>query len=207
MPLLNDLVPNESLLCKLWRIDELEEIMDPNNELNSEDYQILLKRKANHLRRQFLASRKLIGLINPNLRISYKENIPILSDNRNISISHSDEIVTVLISKENGIGVDVEKINNKVHSVASKFLSSNEIQFFGKAPSTRQLIRAWTAKEAVYKALRKPGINFSDNIILDKFNDKAKSANAKFISSDQETTFKLYFYDLDDYCLTIAQEI
>ncbi len=207
MPVLNDLVPNESLLCKLWRIDELEEIMDPNNELNSEDYQILLKRKANHLRRQFLASRKLIGLINPDLRISYKENIPILSDNRNISISHSDEIVTVLISKENGIGVDVEKINNKVHSVASKFLSSNEIQFFGKAPSTRQLIRAWTAKEAVYKALRKPGINFSDNIILDKFNDKAKSANAKFISSDQETTFKLYFYDLDDYCLTIAQEI
>ena len=207
MPLLNDLVPNESLLCKLWRIDELEEIMDPNNELNSEDYQILLKRKANHLRRQFLASRKLIGLINPDLRISYKENIPILSDNRNISISHSDEIVTVLISKENGIGVDVEKINNKVHSVASKFLSSNEIRFFGKAPSTRQLIRAWTAKEAVYKALRKPGINFSDNIILDKFNDKAKSANAKFISSDQETTFKLYFYDLDDYCLTIAQEI
>lgn len=207
MPLLNDLVPNESLLCKLWRIDELEEIMDPNNELNSEDYQILLKRKANHLRRQFLASRKLIGLINPDLRISYREDIPILSDNRNISISHSDEIVTVLISKENGIGVDVEKINNKVHSVASKFLSSNEIQFFGKAPSTRQLIRAWTAKEAVYKALRKPGINFSDNIILDKFNDKAKSANAKFISSDQETTFKLYFYDLDDYCLTIAQEI
>ena len=207
MPLLNDLVPNESLLCKLWRIDELEEIMDPNNELNSEDYQILLKRKANHLRRQFLASRKLIGLINPDLRISYREDIPILSDNRNISISHSDEIVTVLISKENGIGVDVEKINNKVHSVASKFLSSNEIRFFGKAPSTRQLIRAWTAKEAVYKALRKPGINFSDNIILDKFNDKAKSANAKFISSDQETTFKLYFYDLDDYCLTIAQEI
>ena len=207
MPLLNDLVPNESLLCKLWRIDELEEIMDPNNELNSEDYQIFLKRKANHLRNQFLASRKLIGLINPDLRISYKEDIPILSDNRNISISHSDEIETVLISKENGIGVDVEKINNKVQSVASKFLSSNEIRFFGKAPSTRQLIRAWTAKEAVYKALRKPGINFSDNIILDKFNDKAKSANAKFISSDQETTFKLYFYDLDDYCLTIAQEV
>ena len=167
MPLLNDLTPNDSLLCKLWRIDELEEIMDPNIELNSEDYQIFLKRKANHLRNQFLASRKLIGLINPDLRISYREDIPILSDNRNISISHSDEIVTVLISKENGIGVDVEKINNKVHSVASKFLSSNEIQFFGKAPSTRQLIRAWTAKEAVYKALRKPGINFSDNIILD----------------------------------------
>ena len=207
MPLLNDLVPNDSLLCKLWRIDEFEKIMDPNNDLNSEDYQIFLKRKANRLRNQFLASRKLIGLINPDLRISYKEEIPILSDNRNISISHSDEIVTVLISKENGIGVDVEKINNKVHSVASKFLSSNEIRFFGKAPSTRQLIRAWTAKEAVYKALRKPGINFSDNIILDKFNDKAKSANAKFISSDQETTFKLYFYDLDDYCLTIAQEI
>tara|TARA_B100002003_G_scaffold54990_1_gene50482 strand:+ start:1019 stop:1219 length:201 start_codon:yes stop_codon:yes gene_type:complete len=65
MPLLNDLNPNASLLCKSWRIEEAENIMDPKNELNYEDYQILLKRKANHLRRQFLASRKLIGLINP----------------------------------------------------------------------------------------------------------------------------------------------
>ena len=97
MPLLNDLVPNESLLCKLWRIEESEEIMNPDNELNPEDYQIFLKRRANHLRSQFLASRKLIGLINPDLTISYNENIPVLSDNRNISISHSDEIVTILI--------------------------------------------------------------------------------------------------------------
>ena len=207
MPLLNDLVPNESLICKLWRIKKDENILDPEHELNPEDYQIFLKRKANHLRSQFLASRKLIGLINPDLRISYNEDIPVLSDNRNISISHSDEIVTILISKENGIGVDVEKIKNKIHFIASKFLSSNEIGFLGEDPSTRQLIRAWTAKEAIYKALRKPGISFSENIILDEFNDIAQSANAKFISSDQETTFKLYFYDLDDYCLTIAQEV
>ena len=207
MPLLNDLVPNESLLCKLWRIEESEEIMDPNRELNSEDYQIFLKRKANHLKRQFLASRKLIELINPKLKISYKDDIPTLSDKRNISISHSDEIVTIIISKEDGIGVDVEKIKDKVHLIAPKFLNPNEIGFLGKSPSTRQLIRAWTAKEAIYKALRKPGISFSENIILDEFNDIAQSANAKFISSDQETTFKLYFYDLDDYCLTIAQEV
>ena len=112
MPLLNDLGPNESLLCKLWRIKEDENILDPEHELNPEDYQIFLKRKANNLKSQFLASRKLIGLINPDLTISYNENIPVLSDNRNISISHSDEIVTILISKEDGIGVDVEKIKN-----------------------------------------------------------------------------------------------
>ena len=206
MPVLNDLVPNESLLCKLWRIEDSEEIMNPDNELNSEDYQIFLKRKANHLKRQFLASRKLIELINPKLKVSYKEDIPVLSDNRNISISHSDEIVTVLISKEDGIGVDVEKIKDKVHSIAPKFLNPDETVFLGKSPSTRQLIRAWTAKEAVYKALKKPGISFSDNIILDEFNDKAQSAHANFISEDEETTFKLYFHDLDDYCLTIAQE-
>ena len=206
MPLLNDLVPNQSLLCKLWRIDDSEDIMDPNNELNSDDYQIFLSRKANHMKRQFLASRKLIELVDPDLRVSYKDDIPILSDNRNISISHSEKLATILISKEDGIGVDVEKIKDKVHSIAPKFLNPDETGFLGKSPSTRQLIRAWTAKEAVYKALKKPGISFSDNIILDEFNDKAQSANAKFISEDEETTFKLYFHDLDDYCLTIAQE-
>ena len=57
MPLLNDLVPNQSLLCKLWRIDDSEDIMDPNNELDPNDYQIYLKKKVHHMKRQFLASR------------------------------------------------------------------------------------------------------------------------------------------------------
>ena len=207
MPLLNDLVPNESLLCKLWRIDELENIMDPINELNSEDYQIFLKRKANQLRKQFLASRKLIALVDSDLRISYKDNIPFLSDSRNISISHSQNIVTILISEKNGIGVDIERINKKVHSIKSKFLNQKEIHYLSGDQETRKLTRAWTAKEAIYKAVRKPGIIFSENILLEEFNNEAKSGIGKFISSDQETIFKLYFYDLDDYCLTISEEV
>jgi len=207
MPLLNDLVPNDSLLCKLWRIDDSEDIMDPNNELNSDDYQIFLSRKANHMKRQFLASRKLIALVDSDLRVSYKDNIPFLSDSRNISISHSQNIVTILISEKNGIGVDIERINKKVHSIKSKFLNQKEINYLRGEEETRMLTKAWTAKEAIYKALRKPGIIFSRNILLEEFNNEAKSGIGKFISSDQETIFKLYFYDLDDYCLTISEEV
>ena len=207
MPLLNDLVPNNSLLCKLWRIDDSEDIMDPNNELNSDDYQIFISRKANHMKRQFLASRKLIALVDPDLKVSYKDDIPFLSDNRSISISHSEEMVAILISKESGIGVDVEKINKKVDSIKSKFLNQKEISYLSGDGETRNLTRAWTAKEAIYKALRKPGIIFSENILLEEFDSEAKSGIGKFISLNQEKTFKLYFYDLDDYCLTISQEL
>ena len=160
MPLLNDLVPNKSLLCKLWRIDDSEKIMDPNSELNSNDYNMYLEKKANNMKRQFLASRKLIGLISPDLKVSYKENIPILSDNRNISISHSGEMVAILISKNNGIGVDVERITKKVNSIKSKFLNQKEINYLSSNEDTRTLTRAWTAKEAIYKAVRKNGISY-----------------------------------------------
>ena len=207
MPLLNDLVPNDSLLCKLWRIDDAEDIMDPNNELNSDDYQIFLSRKANHMKRQFLASRKLIALVNPDLRVTYKNDIPFLSDNRNISISHSESIATILIAEKKGIGIDIERINKKVHSIKSKFLNQKEINYLRGDKETRMLTKAWTAKEAIYKALRKPGIIFSENILLEEFNNEATSGIGKFISSDQETIFKLYFYDLDDYCLTISEEV
>ena len=166
MPLLNDLVPNQYLLCKLWRIDDSEDIMDPNNELNSDDYQIFLSRKANHMKRQFLASRKLIALVGPDLRVTYKNDIPFLSDNRNISISHSENLATILISEKNGIGVDIERINKKVHSIKSKFLNQKEINYLRGDKETRMLTKAWTAKEAIYKALRKPGIIFSENILL-----------------------------------------
>ncbi len=207
MPLLNDLVPNKSLLCKLWRIDDSEKIMEPNSELNSNDYKMYLERKATNMKRQFLASRKLIGLISPDLKVSYKENIPILSDNRNISISHSGEMVAILISKNNGIGVDVERITKKVNSIKSKFLNQKEINYLSSNEDTRTLTRAWTAKEAIYKAVQKPGIIFSENILLEEFNYEARTGIGKFISSNQERTFKLYFYDLEDYCLTISQQV
>ena len=207
MPLLNDLVPNQSLLCKLWRIDDLENIMDPNNELNSDDYKIFLTRKANHMKRQFLASRKLIALVDPDLMVSYKDDMPFLSDNRNISISHSDNVVTILISENKGIGIDVERINNKVNSIKSKFLNQKEINYLNGYEESRNLTRVWTAKEAIYKALRMPGIIFSENILIEEFNNESKTGIGKFISTNQEKKFKLYFYDLDNYCLTISQEI
>ena len=207
MPLLNDLVPNKSLLCKLWRIDDSEKIMDPNSELNSNDYKLYLERKANHMQRQFLAARKLISLVDSDLRVFYKDEVPFLSDNRNISISHSEEMVAILISKDNGIGVDVERISEKVNSIKSKFLNQKELHYLSGDQETIKLTRAWTAKEAIYKALRKPGIIFSENILLEEFDSEAKSGIGKFISLNQEKTFKLYFYDLDDYCLTISQEL
>ena len=207
MPLLNDLTPNDSLLCKSWRIEEGEFIMDPKNELSLNDYQLFLKKKVKQLKSQFLASRKLITLVDSDLKVTYKEDIPLLSDNRNISISHSENIATILISENKGIGIDVERINNKVHSIKSKFLNQKEINYLSGYEESRNLTKAWTAKEAIYKALRMPGIIFSENILIEEFNNESTTGIGKFISSDQETIFKLYFYDLDDYCLTISQEI
>tara|TARA_X000000368_G_scaffold273409_1_gene216791 strand:+ start:536 stop:1159 length:624 start_codon:yes stop_codon:yes gene_type:complete len=207
MPELIDLAPNKSLICKLWRIEEGEVIMDPKTELCLNDYKLFLNKKLQHHQSQFLASRKLIELVHSDLRVAYKDNIPLLSDNRNISISHSEDIVTILISENKGIGIDVERINKKVHSIKSKFLNQKEINYLTGDGETKRLTKAWTAKEAIYKAVRKPGIIFSENILLEEFNNEAKSGIGKFVLSNQEIRFKLYFYDLDDYCLTISQEM
>ena len=207
MPLLNDLVPNQSLLCKLWRIEEGEIIMDPKTELSLKDYKLFLKKKLQQHQSQFLASRKLISQVDSDLRVSYKDDIPFLSDNRNISISHSDNVVTILISENEGIGIDVERINKKVHSIKSKFLNEKEIHYLSGYKETRNLTKAWTAKESIYKAVRMPGIIFSENILIEEFNNESTTGIGKFISTNQEKKFKLYFYDLDDYCLTISQEI
>jgi len=52
-----------------------------------------------------------------------------------------------------------------------------------------------------------PGIIFSENILIEEFNNESTTGIGKFISTNQEKKFKLYFYDLDNYCLTISQEI
>ena len=98
-------------------------------------------------------------------------------------------------------------METKIHLIKSKFLNQKEINYLSGDGETRKLTKAWTAKEAIYKALRMPGIIFSENILIEEFNNESTTGIGKFISSDQETIFKLYFYDLDDYCLTISQEI
>lgn len=74
-----------------------------------------------------------------------------------ISVSHSERLCVLAVTREAGksIGVDTETWREQLIRVAPRFLSGDEM---GAYTSHSQLLLAWTAKEAVYKAALLPGL-------------------------------------------------
>lgn len=89
---------------------------------------------------------------------------PYIKDEDFISISHANNVVAIAISKSR-VGLDLEPVNDKIHRVKHKFLSESESKIFDTS-STLDLIRVWSAKEALYKLSGENGLIFSENLLL-----------------------------------------
>lgn len=80
-----------------------------------------------------------------------------------ISISHS-ETTCVLALSDAPVGVDIESPRSQLVRVAGKFMAESELNCLPElTPSS--LLHYWTAKEAVYKLLRRPGLPLCDIIL------------------------------------------
>ena len=92
-----------------------------------------------------------------------------------ISISHSKTHVAVLLSRFPHVGVDIEKIDDKVLGFCQRFLSAEILpkQYldFNNAQKAKLMIALWTAKEAVYKSIENQNaINLLKDITITRYN-------------------------------------
>ena len=126
------------------------------------------KRKIEFLVVRLVASE----LLNKKAEIIYNSSgRPKLKNSRlNISISHSHELVTVLISDKK-TGIDVENINRPIEKVAHRFLSATEMEYVKKQDNPRTaMVFYWSTKEAVFKCTDLQGIQFNREIIIQPVN-------------------------------------
>lgn len=88
----------------------------------------------------------------------------IVAPARPISISHSPSTLALAVATSPSItiGIDVEAPRQQLERTASRFLSTDEksrlATLVDPAERIDFLLRCWTAKEAVYKAARTPGL-------------------------------------------------
>lgn len=82
-----------------------------------------------------------------------------------ISISHSRKLAALAVAQDGyKIGIDVEEPREQLLQVARRFLSEAENTLFGN--DLGLLLRAWTLKEALYKAHGRAGIDLRHDIYL-----------------------------------------
>lgn len=81
-----------------------------------------------------------------------------------LTVSHSRDYAAVAFSAERTIGVDIEQWREQLLRVAPRVLSESELGVYASSPAL--LLRAWTMKEALYKAALTPGLDFRRDIML-----------------------------------------
>ena len=90
----------------------------------------------------------------------------------NISITHTNRYVAVILNPTDEVGIDCESLDRDFSAVRKKALSEDEIEEVDEIDEDQrneQLAIYWCAKEAVYKMISQYGVDFAEQIEIDDF--------------------------------------
>lgn len=190
----------------VWQVTETEEelmnlVSVPNDELE----EISLFRSESQ-RRQKLAVRALINeMFEEKMYLNHHDNGKPYLENcvTNISITHTEKYVAIIIHDEEEVGIDVESLDRDFSAVEKKALSEDEIDDLDDEKKNEQLAIYWCAKEAIYKRMSQNRVDFAEQIEVEKFNlRKEGELEATFIHKDEyEEEFELEYLIFDRHVL------
>ena len=194
----------------IWELNETSQSLSNNFQFTANESDTFTKITNERRKREYLSIRLLLqAMLQKKVDIQYNAcGKPFLSDLLNISISHSSELVLILLS-EIPIGVDVESINRNTETVASRFLSEEEQQQIACTPNpgfTRLLY--WCAKEAVFKCSPLNKIEFKSQILIEPFLPITKTGifNGQLRKDNQLAKFVFHYEILKNNAIVYCVE-
>ena len=96
--------------------------------------------------------------------------MPYLADHsQQISITHTGEYAAVILHPCHPVGIDIERVSDKVARVKHKFLNKSELAFVDSRSEKTHLALMWSAKEALYKVMGQESVDFINDIIINPF--------------------------------------
>jgi len=148
----------ETLYYKIQNDLSKDEIIKYNSFKNK-------KRKAEWLGVR-ITLKKMLGKY---YEILYNKNgNPYIETNKNISISHSNGIIGIILKNKKDIGIDVEILSDKILRTAHKFITNSELLTFKEDEKIKKIYLNWCCKETLFKIKEEGGYDFKDNFkILD----------------------------------------
>ena len=195
---------NEAVIG-VWQITETEEELIELSSTPSDEMEEISFIRSESLRKQRLAVRALLNtLFDEKVYLSHHDNgKPYLENNPvNISITHTEKYVAVILHEEENVGIDIESLDRDFSAVEKKALSEDEIDDLEDEKRNEQLAIYWCAKEAVYKLLSRYNVDFAEQIEIERFRPRGEGElEATFTSKDDEEEFDLEYITFDRHIL------
>ena len=197
-------VDNDCLLG-IWEVKEDYDYLYSRVSLLPEEINIL-NSFQNPLRSiEWLSVRVLLNEITgKSLSVVYSGNRkPYIKDNSyNVSIAHSRDLTSVLLSENKKVGIDVEYMSHRISNIESRFINEYEVITDDISRKKCHLYIHWCAKEALFKMCDRQDINFKKNLTIEPFEPEEKGyisgwVNNKYINEK----FKLYYFTINNYII------
>ena len=190
----------------VWQITETEDKLRELASVPSDEMEEISFISNESLRKQRLAVRALLcELFGEKVYLSHHDNgKPYLENSvTNISITHTDKYVAVILNDNEDVGIDIESLSRDFSAVERKALSEDEGDDPDDDKRNEQLAVYWCAKEAVFKKMSQHNVDFAEQIEIDDFRLKGEGElDATFIHKDGfEEEFELQYMTFDRHVL------
>ncbi len=190
----------------VWHITETEAELKALTSIPTDELEEISFIKSESLRKQKLAVRALLdAMFDEKVYLSHHDNgKPYIENNAtNISITHTENYVAVILNDLEDVGIDCESLDRDFSAVEKKALSEEEIEDLDDDHRNEQLAIYWCAKEAVYKKMSQYKVDFAEQIEIDSFHPKGEGElEATFINKDGfEEDFDLEYMTFDRHVL------
>ncbi|MDR1373126.1 MAG: 4'-phosphopantetheinyl transferase superfamily protein [Dysgonamonadaceae bacterium] len=168
-----------------------------------------LEKMHEHRKCEWLSIRLLIKeMLGEEKEIRYQPNgKPYLTDgSHNISISHTKGYVAVILSRGKEVGIDIERISQRVKKVVKRFMNEEEIQHIPLDGEIVYLLLHWSAKESVFKVLNTEIVDFKKQIIISSFKPIYNGWGVfEAKETKTNTSFPVYYFVTGDFVLTLIE--
>lgn len=192
-------------LLGIWEISEDYNTLFSRLKLDGNELNILNNFRNYNRKLEWLSVRVLVNqLTGLETKILYNEMRKpfLLGNSYNISISHSNCLTSILISRDKRVGIDLEYMSHKISSLSFRFLNSKEVITDDPDLQRYHLYIHWCAKEALYKICDKKNINFRENLTIVPFNPVEKGIIKGWVENLRGLEdFMLKYERMDDYAI------
>jgi phosphopantetheinyl transferase len=160
------------LTIALWEMTESVDELLERLELDPFIMEKVFSFSSEKRRLEYLAVRVMLNEVCGSKKtIAYlPSGMPYLSDNSaQISITHTGKYAAIILHPISPVGIDIERITDKVARVRTKFLSEEELSFIDMRTEKTHLAIMWAAKETLYKIIGVETVNFINDLHLEPF--------------------------------------
>ncbi len=154
MPLYETRHINNRCILAVWRIEEDLEELQRQVYLSEQDKELFATFTSEKRCKEWLASRLLAQMmLEEDVSIVYEPTGKpyILDSEWEISITHKNEFVGIVLGKNKRVAVDIEKLATRLDKVYDYFMSPKELESLDPYDRNFQLHLFWCAKECLVK--------------------------------------------------------